>query len=129
MPATQIPLGLGEAMDDQAFAAASDTRKRELLRVLVGAEDPLASAPDTVSCAACHIATPVLDERTKSMGIAETSLEGRYTSSYDLSVTGRLKELRVIRALGYVGQDPLISQRVVNDTAQVLTEIDEHFPR
>ena len=32
-----------------------------------------------------------------------------------------------IRALGYLGRQPMISQRVVNDTAQTLTEIDQRF--
>ena len=35
---------------------------------------------------------------------------------------------RAIRALGYVGRQPLISQRVVNDTAQTLTEIEQRYP-
>jgi hypothetical protein len=33
-----------------------------------------------------------------------------------------------LRALGYLRQLPMISQRVVNDTAQTLTEIEQRFP-
>ena len=33
-----------------------------------------------------------------------------------------------IRALGYVDRLPMISQRVVNETAQTLTEIGERYP-
>jgi hypothetical protein len=57
-------------------------------------------------------------------------LPGRYTSKFDLSVAGGMSTQTsfTIRALGYVAQKPLISQRVVNDTAQTLTEIEARFP-
>jgi len=35
---------------------------------------------------------------------------------------------RVVRAFGWAGNAPAISQRVVNDTAAVLAEIEARFP-
>ncbi|HEX7839076.1 MAG TPA: hypothetical protein VF469_16475 [Kofleriaceae bacterium] len=36
---------------------------------------------------------------------------------------------RVVRAFGWAGNAPAISRRVVNDTAEVLSEIEARFPR
>jgi hypothetical protein len=33
-----------------------------------------------------------------------------------------------LRAFGWVFREPAISQRVINETAQVLTEIEARFP-
>lgn len=65
----------------------------------------------------------------KSWTIEPTSLPGRYTSQYDLSVTGGSSPTsHATRALGYIGRTPLISQRVVKETAQTLTEIAARYP-
>ncbi len=127
-PLADTPAGILQALDDQKFAAATDARKRELLAVLVSADNPDATAPDTIACIGCHTATPVLKARTQAMGVDPATIPGRYTSTRDLSVGGKLLERRVIRALGWLQKDPIISQRVVNDSAQVLTEIEARFP-
>ncbi|MBX3222297.1 MAG: hypothetical protein KF795_17390 [Labilithrix sp.] len=127
-PVVEAPAGLSEVIDDTTFAAATDARKRELLDVLADADNPNETAPDTVSCIACHTSTSLMDVRAKSLGVDPKTIPRVYTSSYDLSVGGLLRERRVIRALGYFGDAPMISQRVVNDSAQVLDELDARFP-
>ena len=59
-----------------------------------------------------------------SSGIDPLTLPGRYTSKFDLSTAGGMSAENdgTIRALGYFGKQPMISQRVVNDTAQTLAE-------
>jgi hypothetical protein len=37
-------------------------------------------------------------------------------------------DARVVRGFGWAASFPAISQRVANDTAQVLAEIDARFP-
>jgi len=56
--------------------------------------------------------------------------EARYTATFDLSIGGgqSAQTQNSIRALGYLRNVPLISQRVVNDTAQTLAEIEKRFP-
>ncbi len=127
-PVSNTPPGLAEALDDAKFAAASETRKRELIGVLMTAENPALSGTSTVSCIACHASTHVMHARLTSTGIAPDSIQGRYTSPYDLSVTGKLYDRHASRALGWLGRDALISERVVNDTAQVLVELKARFP-
>lgn len=126
--APEFPPGFNDAIDDQKFAAATDARKRELLKALASVDHPGVSAVDNVSCMACHVSTPLMLTRTASMGIDPKTVEGRYTSSFDLSIGNTLGQRRVIRVLGYLGTEPLVAQRVVNDSAQLATEIDARFP-
>jgi hypothetical protein len=122
------PKGIADAFDDARFAAATDARKRELLEILASVDNPNLNAPDTVSCITCHGATAVTQRRLESANADATSIAGRYTSTYDMSVGGRLRERNVNRALGWLGRDAMISQRVVNDTAQLLVELESRFP-
>lgn len=127
-PLADSPTGILEALDDRAFEAANETRKRELLGVLVASDNPISTAPDTIACIACHTTTAVLHARTNSMGLDAATIPGRYTSSYDLSVTGTLRDGRTIRAFGWLGQSALVSQRVINESAQVLLELEARYP-
>ena len=73
-----------------------------------------------------------LNRQTKweqSASIDPLTLPGRYTSKFDLSTAGGASTTRsVTRALGYIEMTPLISQRVVNETAQALSEIEQRYP-
>lgn len=126
-PEGDLPGGILEALDDQRFAVATDARKRELLSVLASVDNPTSTATDTISCIGCHTSTGLMPVRSAAAGVDATSIPGRYASNFDLSVTGMLTKRRVIRALGWVGHDPLVSQRVVNDSAQVLSELATRF--
>jgi hypothetical protein len=69
--------------------------------------------------------------RTANGAIDPLTLPARYTSTFDLSIAGgeSAQTRFTIRALGYLRKVPMISQRVANDTAQTLTEIERRFPR
>ena len=58
------------------------------------------------------------------------ALPGRYTSQFDLSISSgqSAQTMSTLRAPGYLRTQPMISQRVVNETAQVLTEIEARYP-
>jgi hypothetical protein len=127
-PAVDAPRGLVDALSQSAFAAAAD--KAALLGALVAVDNPLTSAPDTVPCIACHASTASLKARADATGIDPSTLPGRYASKYDLSIAAGKSATtdRTLRALGWVGKDPMISQRVANDTAQLLVELEQRFP-
>jgi hypothetical protein len=129
-PATDTPSGLMTALKQATFEAADMTQQRESLAALVALENPLSHTAETVACVACHVSTIVMPVRAASGTIDPLTLPGRYTSKYDLSTTGGRSAAtpEVIRALGYLRATVLISQRVVNDTAQTLTEIEQRFP-
>ncbi len=128
-PVVDAPAGLLGAITKNMFDAADLTKKREYLAALVAVENPLSHTAETVACVACHVSTIVMSERTANSAIDPATLPGRYTSKFDLSTAGGMSAVsRAIRALGYVGRLPLISQRVVNDTAQTLTELEQRYP-
>jgi hypothetical protein len=55
---------------------------------------------------------------------------GRYASSYDLSIAAGMNTTsdRTLRMFGWLGRDAFIGQRVANDTAQALVEIEARYP-
>jgi hypothetical protein len=79
---------------------------------------------------ACHVSTVITSARTATSSIDPLTLPGRYTSKYDLSIAGgqSAQNPNTLRALGHLRTDPMISQRVANDTAQALTEIAARYP-
>jgi hypothetical protein len=129
-PATDTPAGLAGAISKSAFDAADATKKREYLAALAAVEDPMTHSAETVACVACHVSTVVMNARAASADIDPRSLPGRYTSKYDLSVAAGKSATtdRTLRALGWLGKEPMISQRVANDTAQTLAEIEKRYP-
>lgn len=124
-PATDTPAGLALALDKTRFDAASDADKRAALGALVAADDPSKHGPDTVSCAACHTSTVVLHTRAKAMSVDPATLPGTYATPRDRSIAGGKSATtdRTLRALGWLRTEPMISQRVVHDTALVLDDL------
>ena len=84
---------------------------------------------ETLACVACHVTTFVTSTRATSASFDPLTLPARYTSKLDLSTAAGMSSTdRGIRALGYNRQQPMISQRVVNDTAQTLAELEQRYP-
>ena len=129
-PVTDTPSGFLDAIRSWIFDAADATKKRESLAALAAVENPLSHTAETVACAGCHVSTVITHARALSSGIDPLTLPGRYTSKFDLSTAGGMsaESMFSIRALGYLGKQPMISQRVANDTAQTLTEIESRYP-
>jgi hypothetical protein len=129
-PSTDTPPGLLGASRQYMFDAADAATKRAYLATLTAVDNPLSHTAETVACAACHVSTVVLNARATATATDALTLPGRYTSTYDLSIAGgkSAQTQNTLRAFGYLGTQPMISQRVVNETAQTLTEIDQRFP-
>jgi hypothetical protein len=85
---------------------------------------------ETVACVTCHVSTIVLNKRASSSAIDPQVLPGYFKSKFDLSLAGgkSVESALTLRALGYLGTQPMISQRVVNDTAETLTELETRYP-
>jgi hypothetical protein len=70
-------------------------------------------------------------DRAARANIDPLTVAGRFTAGPSLDLSPLLPEDtfsgRTLRALGYVGGSPVASQRVVNETAQVLMEIEARF--
>jgi hypothetical protein len=126
---TDTPAGLQGAISMTMWVAADAAKKRDYLAVLAAVENPLTHTAETVACVGCHVSTHLLPSLAASLGVDPLAVPGRYTSRFDLSTAaGILTQTDgTIRALGYAGRGTLISQRVANETAQVLTEIEQRF--
>jgi hypothetical protein len=130
MPITDTPSGLLGAITQTMFDAADSAKKRGVLAALAAVDNPLSHTAETVPCVACHVSTVVMKARADSTAIDPLTLPDHYTSKFDLGIAGgqSAQTPATIRALGYLAKQPMISQRVVNDTAQTLTEIEQRYP-
>jgi len=124
-PASDFPQGLALALDGVAFQAAEEADQLAALGAFAAIDNPLDNAPDTVACVACHTSTVALAMRSEDLGVDLLSLPGRYETPFDVSVAeGKSQTTEfTLRAFGYLNYDPMISQRVANDTALVLEDI------
>jgi hypothetical protein len=129
LPATDLPAGLMTAISATRFSEADQATKLQAMGAFAAVENPLTHTQETIPCVGCHVSTHLTYARAPSVAFDLASVPGRYTSSYDLSVSGGMSTMSTsVRALGYLLKTPLISQRVVNETAQVLTEIGKRYP-
>jgi hypothetical protein len=129
MPLADSPAGFALALDAAAFGAASPAARMQALEAMATIQNPLASSAETVQCVGCHVTTFLTARRATVAGVDPMMINGRYTSTFDLALTGTsTTNDRSLRAFGYLFAEPQISQRVVNDTAQVLHEIAQRFP-
>ncbi|MBL8951917.1 MAG: hypothetical protein JNK82_14135, partial [Myxococcaceae bacterium] len=116
-PLADVPAGFSAVVSSQRWSAASAPTKERGLAALAEVEDPTRRNTDTLQCVTCHVTTPLRGVRPE--------LPAGYTSGYSLSTDGgeSVSSLRSLRAFGWFMAQPMISQRVVNESAQVLAEL------
>jgi hypothetical protein len=128
-PIADQPAGFALAINGARFTAAGPDERRAALEALAEVQDPRRHDAIDTQCLACHVATYLTVRRAAAAGVDPGAIAGRFTSSYNLAVdTIAGRDPRVVRAFGWAGDAPAISQRVANDTAEVLAEIDARFP-
>ncbi len=118
------------ALSADAFAAASAPSQMLSLEALAAAQNPLLTVPATEQCVACHTSTVLTRDRATLAAVDPTTIQSTFTSpGRDLTTIGQsITDASSLRAFGWLDTDPEISQRVVNDTAEVLDEIAARFP-
>lgn len=130
-PTADAPAGLALALSSSAFAAAGQSDQRGALEALAAIDDPRAHTPTSVQCVACHVTTVLLPLRAARAGVDVATLDAGFRAddeTLDLEPPNLPMFDRTLRALGYLGDVPLVSQRVVHETAVVLAEIEARFP-
>jgi hypothetical protein len=129
-PLVDAPVGFSLAIADTLFRAAAPTAQRQALEGLAAVDNPLLHTSDTTHCVTCHVSTTVLGVRAADAGVALESLSSRFVApEFDLTPLGSASlRFRTLRALGYLGTAPLVSQRVVNESANVVRELERRFP-
>ncbi|MDB4939446.1 MAG: hypothetical protein JWP87_6418 [Labilithrix sp.] len=125
MPETLTPLMSSEV----AKTSSADDRLRTLAAV-ARLENPKKYGPDQLPCAGCHVSTVVAAFTKRDHGLDMTSLPDAFTSTHDLTLRGESATTpSSLRAFGYFGKVPMISQRVVNETAAVVDDLEKRFPK
>lgn len=129
-PVADFPLGFSRVVMESNFRNATSAEQLESVKSLLAVNNPTLHTANTVQCASCHLATTVLTPRATDAGIDLTTLAENFTSStFDLTPIGNpAARFRTLRALGYFNDQPLVSQRVINETVNVLVELEARFP-
>lgn len=116
---------LGSAAADAADDAARAAAFGSFLRV----QSPTTYVPDELPCAGCHLASYVTAEATRRYGLAPSSFEDTYTSSRDLSMRGgAAANPSSLRAFGWFGDEAMIAQRTINDSAAIADDLEARYP-
>jgi hypothetical protein len=107
----------------KATAATLDARKLAFdaaLRI----ESPHTNSPDTIDCASCHLAMPARTMVGDQLGLTETGDANQFVPDSsipvaDLALTTTLDTNGIlnIHAFSYRDINPMINQRVINETA------------
>ncbi len=87
-----------------------------VLRVL----NPEKHTPETIDCVSCHTATSSKSIGENLRALNATNNANAYKSTFDLTVTTNTKRSDTLRAFGYFDVEPVVSGRVVNESASVL---------
>lgn len=129
-PVADAPAGFALALTSSTFAGASPAEQLASLDALVATQNPLAHTASTVQCIACHVSTYLAVRRGRTANVNLRVLPSRYATTRDVRVTqGTSTDNHTqLRGFGWSGSHVAISQRVANETAQVLDEISQRFP-
>jgi len=127
-PIADAPPGFALATNGPRFAAATADQRAAAIDALVAIQDPARHDTIDTQCIACHLASYLTARRGEASGLAPSALAERRASQAPAAPTIAGRDPRVVRAFGWAGNAPAISQRVANDTAEVLREIAARFP-
>jgi hypothetical protein len=106
--------------------AATAPDALEGLRRSARIQNPRRHAAGTVDCVSCHVApaTEAYIARAFDPEVPAGWLENFESPGQNLDLTsGAYRFTTTLRALGYVGEEPAISRRVVNESAAVLEQL------
>jgi hypothetical protein len=91
-------------------------------------ENPNIHTPETMDCVSCHAAQAagsLLFKRVAGVGDLPQVMKNRFKSDLPLDNLGqRQSNTHVLRALGYVERDLVLSRRVINETASVAEKLN-----
>jgi hypothetical protein len=128
-PIADVPGGFARVVMETSFRNSSAPEQLDSVRALLAVDNPTLHTAGSVQCVSCHVATTLVPPRSADAGIDVTALSENYTSAtFDLTPLGGASRPRTLRALGYFGSSPLVSQRVVNESANVVGELERSYP-
>ena len=104
-----------------APASAVDAAVTAALRI----ENPGVHSTETVSCVACHVSTQTRVWVENNLGQTTEGHPDRYTSAEDLTLTSETTRIPgSLRGFGYFHRRVALGQRVVNETAAAVSQLN-----
>jgi predicted CxxxxCH...CXXCH cytochrome family protein len=128
-PGIDSPPGFVFAINGALFDGGTTDDQMYALDALATIQNPAWRGAGNTQCVGCHISTFLTTRRAAYANVDPASLTMTYRTPYNTSVSSIANmDPRVVRAFGWAASAPAISQRVANDTAQLLAEIEKRFP-
>lgn len=129
-PVADSPANFALTLTSGSFNAAAPAAQRDALDALVATQNPLLHTSKTVQCIACHTSTYLGVHRAQVAVIGLGTLPSRFKTTHDVELTDGISATSALslHAFGWLGEKVAISQRVANETAMVLDEIQQRFP-
>src|SRR6185436_4623805 len=96
----------------------------------VATQNPTLHTAATAQCVACHTSTHLVVKRALSAGMDVTSLPSFFATTRDTRILNGISAStpNSLHNFGWLESRIVISQRVANETAIVLDEIERRFP-
>ncbi len=127
-PSPKVPEDISVVLSSAAAKSATAEERSAAASALARIENPRAHSVDQLSCAGCHVTSVVRAhlERTHALDVGSLSdaFPARVKTSSKASETPSS-----LRAFGYFGQEPMVSNRTLHETESVLADIEKRFPR
>jgi len=120
--------------DSRAINARDADTLKGLGTSVARIENPAIHSPETMDCVSCHstqVAGTLLFGNVPWLGRDPQITRHAFRSSSPLlqSLATTRNIPRVFRALGYFEKTPVLSRRVINETAVVVSQLNEDFSR
>lgn len=119
--------------DSRVLDATSEEVIRQEIKAAYRIENPKNFTPENMDCVSCHVAQPAIQWALKSrshLNLDQLWAPEIYKNTkYDLSnVSEELPNTQMVRAFGYFGRSIAISQRVINESAEVADYLNRIAP-
>lgn len=131
MPPTSGSDDLVPLADGSAAMQLTPTARQAAFDGLVRVDNPGDNSPNTTDCASCHLATPVSHLIAQPLfGMVEAQNpnafqpDGVYVLASEMAPQFDATGAFNVHAFSYVGSDPGINQRTVNETAAIVAYLN-----
>jgi len=109
--------------DPSRFRAAPEAAQAIAIDNALRVENPDFETPESIDCATCHAVGPALHLARVSTG--DSAFDRAYRRPDGTTPTGAtVTKTNELRAFGYFGAKPSISQRTANETAAVVVRVN-----
>lgn len=128
-PASTAPEDPGVLLASALAKSATDAERTASLGAFLRIQNPEKHGPDQLSCGGCHVSTFVTAFARRELQMPVDAHPDAFKSTRDLTVRGEAATTpSSLRAFGWFDARPMIANRVVFETAQVVDDFEKRFP-